>query len=455
MKLAKALLVIASILVTGFFMVSSDTNYTGAIAFCLLLWSLFFAFIMDKPLASVLLMIISLHWFQLDGMTITLYFIPVAVILFLLYALNRRELRMDKAVLAAVAIILGHMGLVLLIKPFPIEYIFFYINAVCFVFFWGSSLFKWDSAKVQTILNAHLAFMIGWGFIERVLSSAPRIEGPALSSTNFAVMLVVAWTIWLVNGLLERHYKWMTLGIGSLLVLVVVLFSGTRMGLLGMGLCGVLMIICKLYLKYQRQVMRFLVYFTISFAAFCAFAYVVWQLLPDDLFLKQGMMTFLSGKLDMSSLGRLGAWATALDIIHTDPMWGVGPGNFMVRNKMLLDAYSMIPIVEITPRLGHAHNVVLLVLSEQGFVGFAALGSFCLIGLYYLLRCIWRYKSGLGLALLCGGIVTLFLGMFDVFPLFPSSLVWGAWYMSVLYSLRGYEGEPDAKLPETKEVPPK
>ncbi|MBR4785552.1 MAG: O-antigen ligase family protein [Fibrobacter sp.] len=451
MKLAKALLVIASILVTGFFMISSDTNYTGAITFCLLLWSLFFAFFMDKPLASVLLMIISLHWFQLDGMTITLYFIPVAVILFLLYALNRRELRMDKPILAAVALVFGHMGLVLLTKPFPIEYIFFYINAVCFVFFWGSSLFKWDSAKVQTILNAHLAFMVGWGFVERVVSSAPRIEGPALSSTNFAVMLVVAWTIWLVNGLLERNYKWTTLGIGSLLVLVVVLFSGTRMGILGMGLCGVLMIICKLYLKYERQVMRFLVYFTISFAAFCAFAYVVWRLLPDDLFLKQGMMTFLSGKLDMSSLGRLGAWATALDIIRTDPMWGVGPGNFLVRNKMLLDSFSMIPVVEITPRLGHAHNVFLLVLSEQGFVGFAVLGSFCLVGLYYLLRCIRRYKSGLGLALLCGGIVTLFLGMFDVFPLFPSSLVWGAWYMSVLYSLRGYKGEPDAKLPETKE----
>lgn len=442
MKLAKALLVIASILVTGFFMVSSDTNYTGAITFCLLLWSLFFAFVMDKPLASVLLMIISLHWFQLDGMTITLYFIPVAVILFLLYALNRREQRMDWPVLAAVALVFGHMGLVLLIKPFPIEYIFFYINAVCFVFFWGSSQFRWDATKVQTILNAHLAFMVGWGLVERVVSGAPRIEGPALSSTNFAVMLVVAWTIWLINGLLEHSYKWTTLAIGSLLVLVVVLFSGTRMGLLGMGLCGVLMIICRLYLKYERQVMRFVVYFALSFAVFCGFAYVVWQLLPDDLFLKQGMMTFMSGKLDMSSLGRLGAWATALDIIHTDPVWGVGPGNFLVRNKMLLDSYSMIPVVEITPRLGHAHNVFLLVLSEQGFVGFVVLGSFCLIGLYYLLRCIRRYKSGLGLALLSGGIVTLFLGMFDVFPLFPSSLVWGAWYMSVLYSLRSYEGEP-------------
>lgn len=440
--LIKALVFLIPLLVAFVYMSSNDSNYTGLITLCLLLWSLVFAFVMDKPLACILLMIVSLHWFQLDGMTLTLYFIPVAVILFLLYAMSKRELRMDWPIVAAIAIILGHMGFVLLVKPFVIEYIFFYINAVCFVFFWGSSLLKWDSAKVQAILNAHLTFMIVWGFIERGISVEDRIVGPALSSTNFAVMLVVAWTIWLINGLLERKYKWTTLAIGSVLVLVVVLFSGTRMGILGMALCGVLMIISKLYLKYERQVMRFLMYFAISFVVFCGFAYVLWQLLPDDLFLKQGMSTFLSGNLDISSLGRLGAWATALNIIHTDPIWGVGPGNFLVRNKMFLDTYSMIPIVEIVPRLGHAHNVFLLVLSEQGFVGFTVLGSFCMIGLYFLLRFIRRTKSGLGLALLSGGIVTLFLGMFDVFPLFPSSLVWGAWYMSILYSLRSYEGEP-------------
>lgn len=441
-QLIKALVFLIPLLVAFVYMSANDSNYTGLITLCLLLWSLVFAFVMNKPLVCVLLMIVSLHWFQLDGMTLTLYFIPVAVILFLLYAMSRRELRMGWPIKAAIAIIFGHMGFVLLVKPFPIEYIFFYINAVCFVFFWGSSLLKWDSTKVQTILNAHLAFMITWGFIERVISSEPRIEGPALSSTNFAVMLVVAWTIWLINGLIEQKYKWQTLSIVSGLVLVVVLFSGTRMGMLGMGLCGVLMIISKLYLKYERQVMRFLMYFAISFVVFCGFAYVLWQLLPDDLFLKQGMSTFLSGNLDISSLGRLCAWATALNIIHTDPIWGVGPGNFLVRNKMFLDTYSMIPIVEIVPRLGHAHNVFLLVLSEQGFVGFTVLGSFCMIGLYFLLRFIRRTKSGLGLALLSGGIVTLFLGMFDVFPLFPSSLVWGAWYMSILYSLRSYEGEP-------------
>lgn len=443
MKLAKLLLVIASVLVTGCFMVFSDTNYTGAITFCLLLVALFASLVLNEKIPCVLLLIIAMHWFELEGIMLALYVIPVAVLIFLLYALNSREMRFDLPICLACFLVLGHMAAVILTGPFKIQYIFFYINAVCFLFFVGSSMFQWNSKKVQMILNAHLAFMIGWGFVERAVSSETRIVGPALSSTNFAVMLVVAWTIWLINGLLVQKYRWITLSTVTILVLLVVLFSGTRMGIIGMGLCGVLMIISKLFLKYERQVVRFFAYFCISSLALCALAYVVWQILPDDLFLKQGMSTFLNGKLDMSSLGRLGAWATALNIMQTDPVWGIGPGNFLERNKLFLDTYSMIPIIETMPRLGHAHNVFLLVLSEQGFVGFAVLGSVCLIGLFFLLRYIKRTKSGFGLALLSGGIVTLFLGMFDVFPLFPSSLAWGAWYMSVLYSLRKLEGDKE------------
>ncbi|MCQ2107600.1 MAG: O-antigen ligase family protein [Fibrobacter sp.] len=439
MKLAKTLLVVVPLVVAFIYMSSNDSNYTGLMTLCLLIFSLFFAFVMKKVLPSVLLMMISLHWFQMDGMAITLNFIPVAVVLFLLYMLDQRENRLDAPILAASAVILGHMGFVLLARPFSIEYIFFYINSICFLFFLACSMIKWDSKKVQTILNAHLAFMIIWGFIERIVRGDVRIEGPALSSTNYAVMLVVAWTIWLINGYLVQKYKNVTLIVGSLLVLITILLSGTRMGLLGMGLCGVLLIVSKLFLQYEKQVVKFLVYFVVSSLAFCCLAYVVWQLLPNDLFLKQGLSTLISGKLDMSSLGRLGAWATALDIIRTDPVWGVGPGNFLYRNKLLLDTYSMIPLVEITPRLGHAHNVFLLVLSEQGFVGFAVLGSFFLYGIYFLLRYIKRTKSGFGLALLSGAVVTLFLGMFDVFPLFPSSLAWGSWYMAILYSMRNTE----------------
>lgn len=435
--LAKALVFLLPLLVAFVYMSSNDSNYTGLITLCLLLCAQFLAFVMDKPLACLLFMMVSLHWFQMNGMAITLYFIPVAVIAFLLYNLNRRELRFDGTMAMMTALILGHMGFVILVKPFPIEYIFFYINSVCFLFFIGSSMIRWDARKVQTLLNAHLVFMIVWGFIERALVGDERIIGPALSSTNYAVMLVVEWTIWLINGYLVLKYKTMTLAIVTFLVLLVVLFSGTRMGMIGMALCGVLTIVSRLFLKFEKQVIKFLFYFIISSIGLCALAFVVWQLLPDSLFLKQGMSTFLSGKIDLSSLGRIGAWYTAFNIIQTDPVWGVGPGNFLVRNTLLLNNLSyVLPIGEYIPRLGHAHNVFLLVLSEQGLVGFAVLGSFCLTGLYFLIRFIRCTKSGFGLALLSGGVVTLFLGMFDVFPLFPSSVVFGSWYMSVLFSLR-------------------
>lgn len=446
----KLLLVIVSFVVAWIFVSANDSNYTGAIVFCLMLGSLFSTLIMGKLLPGLLLLMISLHWFQLEGISFAQYFMPVALVVTFLYILDKRDLKLDPPWVLGSVLVLGHMAAVVLLQPYKVDYIFIFINGMCFLFFALCSLVRWDSWRVQLMLNAHIGFMIVWGFIERAVSSEPRIEGPALSSTNFAVFLVVSWTIWLINGLMVHKYSRFVLATVSVLVLLVVLFSGTRMGILGMGLCGILAVLCNLFVKYERRVLQFLVYFAISLVGLAGLAVVVWQLMPDDLFLKQGLNTFLSGELDISSLGRIGAWLTALDIIQTDPMWGVGPGNFLERNKMFLDAYSFIPMADMTPRLGHAHNVFLLILSEQGFVGFTVLSSFCLIGLFFLLRYIKRTKSGFGLALLSGGVVTLFLGMFDVFPLFPSSLSWGAWYMAILYSLRGVDPTPIPKVQEAE-----
>jgi O-antigen ligase len=165
-------------------------------------------------------------------------------------------------------------------------------------------------------------------------------------------------------------------------------------------------------------------------------AVILWNILPDDMFLKKGFETFLSGKLDASSMGRIAAWYTAWTIMKTHPIWGAGPGNFLLYNIELLQRYHFIPVVQTLPRLGHAHNLFLMVLSDYGLVGFAALSVVCGTCAVRLIRYIRKAWDGFGFALLCGGIVTLFLGLFDVFPLFPSSLGWGAWYMGVLYSLR-------------------
>ena len=162
-------------------------------------------------------------------------------------------------------------------------------------------------------------------------------------------------------------------------------------------------------------------------------------MLPDDLFLKQGLQTFLNGKLDPSSLGRIAAWYTAVTVIQAQPVWGAGPGNFLIYNIELLEKLSFLPMVDQIPRLGHAHNLFLMVLAEYGCVGAAFLMIVCGICLKRLLSYIKRTWDGFGLSIFCGGVVMLFLGLFDVFPLYPSSLGWGTWFMSVMFSLRGKE----------------
>ena len=48
--------------------------------------------------------------------------------------------------------------------------------------------------------------------------------------------------------------------------------------------------------------------------------------------------------------------------------------------------------------------------------------------------------------------MTLFLGLFDVFPLFPSSLGWGAWYMGVLFSLKAASDKAREQSLEPRDV---
>ena len=132
-------------------------------------------------------------------------------------------------------------------------------------------------------------------------------------------------------------------------------------------------------------------------------------------------------------------------------MWGVGPGNFLAYNVEFLARYNFLPIVQTLPRLGHAHNLLLMVLSEQGLIGLATLMIICITCAKRLLVYIRYLWDGFGFALLSGGLVTLFLGLFDVFPLFPSSLGWGAWYMG-LFSLKAASDKAREQSLEPRDV---
>ena len=430
------ILILLPILLTVVYLGSADENVVGIVSLGIMLVGLFATMVIRTPVWGALMLIIALHWFQLEGISHSIYVMFLACFAYMVYLIRVGDHKADRTWLLMGASQLLFFALVFALKPYSLMMIFFFVDATALLFFLGCGLVRWDSSKVQALLTVHVWFMVIWAFVERAISLELRIEGPSLSSTNFAVLLAVSWTIWLVNGLLSNKTNVVWLCVMTVLVLMSILFSGTRMGILGMGLGGALCALCKLMILQRERVVGILVKFGFIMGFLAILAVILWNILPDDMFLKKGFETFLSGKLDASSMGRIAAWYTAWTIMKTHPIWGAGPGNFLLYNIELLQRYHFIPVVQTLPRLGHAHNLFLMVLSDYGLVGFAALSVVCGTCAVRLIRYIRKAWDGFGFALLCGGIVTLFLGLFDVFPLFPSSLGWGAWYMGVLFSLR-------------------
>ena len=437
------ILLLLPVLLTMGYLASGEEHIVGIIILAALCIGFFCTVVMKTPVWGALFLVISLHWFQIEDIYYSLYMLFIAAFVYAMYMFHRGDFKPDRAWYVAAMSQLAFVAIVYALKPYPVKMMFFYMNVTTFFFFLGSSLIRWDSSRVQNLLTAHLSYMVIWAFVERAISSEVRIGGASFSATNFAVLLVVSWTIWLVNGLLCNKTRRFWLIIMTLLVFLSILFSGTRMGFLGMGLGGVLCILSKqLVVQSDRRdrIMGMLPKLAMFTGVFAVLVFVVWNLLPDDLFLKKGFQTLLSGKLDASSLGRIAAWYTAVTVIPTHPLWGVGPGNFISYNVELLDSFSFIPIVEMIPRLGHAHNIVLMILADYGCIGAGALLVICLVCLKRLMAYIRRTGDGFGFALLSGGIVMMFLGLFDVFPLFPSSMGWGGWFMSVMFSLRQGKG---------------
>ena len=438
------ILLLLPVLLTMGYLASGEEHIVGIIILAALCIGFFCTVVMKTPVWGALFLVISLHWFQIEDIYYSLYMLFIAAFVYAMYMFRQGDFKPDRAWYVAAMSQLAFVAIVYALKPYPVKMMFFYMNVTTFFFFLGSSLIRWDSSRVQNLLTAHLSYMVIWAFVERAISCEVRIGGASFSATNFAVLLVVSWTIWLVNGLLCNKTRRFWLIIMTLLVFFFFLFSGTRMGFLGMGLGGVLCILSKQLVEQsdrRDRIMGMLPKLAMFTGVFALRVIVVWNMLPDDRFLKKGFETFLSGKLDASSLGRIAAWYTAVTVIPSHPIWGVGPGNFISYNVELLESFSFIPIVEMIPRLGHAHNIVLMILADYGCIGAGCLLVICLVCLKRLMSHIRRTGDGFGFALLSGGIVMMFLGLFDVFPLFPSSMGWGGWFMSVMFSLR-QEKEP-------------
>jgi O-antigen ligase len=83
-------------------------------------------------------------------------------------------------------------------------------------------------------------------------------------------------------------------------------------------------------------------------------------------------------------LERVAHWQAALDMIASNPLFGVGAGNY----PAVYEQFAIGPWVE---ALGHAHNLYLNVAAEMGIPALFVYLSFLLTAIIYTLR--WLVKS--------------------------------------------------------------
>jgi Lipid A core - O-antigen ligase and related enzymes len=303
------------------------------------------------------------------------------------------------------------------------------------VFIWAA-LIKWDSKKIITIVTALGIYLVIFGFAEWLIIGSQRIQGPLSVATAYAVVLVLIWTIWFVENCFSHRFSNFIIFIGTLLVFVAVLLSGTRMGVIGIAM-GLLfgITLSSWTIKFKNNTFFQKIFYSVfAFCCMLLFIFIAWTLIPNDLYIKQALNTILSGKVDSSNMGRVTSWITALKIIPENKIWGIGPGNFLDIHKSFLQT---LPLNNNIPRgaLKHSHNMYLMILSEFGISGFLIF-AFIIIACFMQLFHRLKNNSSVGIyyAFLSSGIIMMTLGMVDIIPLDLYTIGWGGWYMGVLAS---------------------
>jgi O-antigen ligase len=113
------------------------------------------------------------------------------------------------------------------------------------------------------------------------------------------------------------------------------------------------------------------------------------QVFPENVFSKDILQQYSIDRIKASDSQRIGAWKIAFAKFTQgeDLVWGVGPRNYTAINDMefVRQSESLSQI----KKYGHAHNIFLTQLIEQGIVGLAAMLYFFSLVLLKIIT-VWR-----------------------------------------------------------------
>jgi O-antigen ligase len=265
---------------------------------------------------------------------------------------------------------------------------FFRTISLAFLFLW-TILIKWDRKNILFIVVSYGSYLLAWGFLEKLISNPQRIGGPMAMPTEYAVVISILWSIWFVDSC-KRRQNLLILIIPTSLVLLAILFSGARTGLIGLGIGALFGIhsyaFTNLTVSQTSMISKSIKFFIILLFVSFIFS-IVWNTFIKDFLVARTMDSMLHGKIDSSNMGRIVMWLSAYDTFSNNKIWGAGPDTFSGSYSIFIKTFPDIRTLPKSPP--HAHNEILQILSELGLVGFihlSVIASFCIFSIINFMR---------------------------------------------------------------------
>lgn len=284
----------------------------------------------------------------------------------------------------------------------------------------------WWGLVVAGVLSAVIAgmqvFAPDWPDGTWIARSAlPGRAGGNLRQPNHLSSLALWAMVALVPLAGAERRRWPAVLVGYHLLLLSVVLSGSRTGILGTLILALWGLLDRRLPSRARRLLGA----TPALFALLWFGVAAWAHVSGHLFGAEGHVS-LGGSADISS-SRFGIWSNALSMLANEPWTGVGYGEFNI--AWTLSAFPGRP----TAFFDHTHNLPLQLLVELGI----PLGGFVLVLLLIALvqaaRRAWACDGEHGLARRAAFMVVLMIGLHSMleYPLWyayfllPTAFAWG------------------------------
>lgn len=246
---------------------------------------------------------------------------------------------------------------------------------------------------VQIIVIGFLAYWSNLQYFSGALWEISGFPGRSQIDNNFFAMLMVAAIplafFWFFLGK-NKILRWIPLFIIPLMIHTIVLTysRGGFVGLIIVSIC------CVLYLKNRKWAIL---------AAIC-FLLVILRL--QGSFSEQRMSSMFEYESDPSIVGRFEAWEAGYNMMMSNPLAGVGIGNFKLQAPYYNPVFT-------EPK--SAHNAFLNIGGDMGVISFVVYIGVWLLVFYYMIKMRKYYKNSKDVLPHFYCVTALFIALLGVF----------------------------------------